>query len=262
MTPLISIITINYNNAAGLEKTLRSIVNQSATGFEYIVIDGNSTDGSKNLLTQYAANITYSVSEPDRGIYHAMNKGIEQAKGKYLLFLNSGDELLNSQSVELAQSSLGGNEDLIYFDLLLRSVNGDLETRHYPEVLTFSHFLDNSLPHPATFIKSELFNRFGKYNESLKIVSDWVFFLVVVCKYHVSYKHIPDVFSVFNLDGISSDIGNRQRIEAEKQQAIHDEFPLFENIYHELTEAKQLKLALGSSRLVKLFKRLGFLKQL
>jgi glycosyltransferase involved in cell wall biosynthesis len=260
LTPLISIITINYNDAAGLERTIQSIVSQTYADFEYLVIDGNSTDGSKEVIKRYADKIAYTISEPDSGIYNAMNKGIAQAKGKYLLFINSGDELLDAESLTTVQTFIGG-EDLVYFDLILRSPNGSSEIKYYPDNLSFLHFVGSSLPHPATFIKRELFDRFGNYNEALKIISDWAFFITVVCKYQVSYKHIPKVFSVFNLEGISSDMNNRKRIEEEKKQVIRDVFPLFESAYENLVEAKMLKQIFTSSRLIKIFRALGFLKQ-
>ena len=90
------IITINYNDAAGLKKTIDSVINQTYTEFEYIIIDGGSSDSSLQIIKENANQINYWVSETDKGIYNAMNKGIEAAKGEYLLFLNSGDYLLDS----------------------------------------------------------------------------------------------------------------------------------------------------------------------
>ena len=90
----ISIITINYNNKSGLEKTIESVLQQTYDNIEYLVIDGNSTDGSKDVIKKYKHRISYWVSEPDSGIYNAMNKGGTKATGDYLLFLNSGDVLL------------------------------------------------------------------------------------------------------------------------------------------------------------------------
>ncbi|MDR2910496.1 MAG: glycosyltransferase [Bacteroidales bacterium] len=98
----LSIITINLNNVAGLQKTIESVVKQTFTDYEYIVIDGGSTDGSADIIKQHANKITYWVSEPDKGIYNAMNKGIRVAKGEYCLFLNSGDWLINSNGNKLS----------------------------------------------------------------------------------------------------------------------------------------------------------------
>src|SRR5574344_2490955 len=87
----LSIITINYNNAEGLEKTIKSVINQTFTDYEYIIIDGGSTDGSTDIIKKYRENIDYWVSESDKGIYKAMNKGITYTHGEYLNFMNSGD---------------------------------------------------------------------------------------------------------------------------------------------------------------------------
>ena len=98
--PKLSIITVNLNNREGLRKTAESVVSQTYKDYEWIVIDGGSTDGSKELIEQYAEHISYWVSEPDKGIYNAMNKGIRQAHGEYFLFLNSGDSLCDDDIVE------------------------------------------------------------------------------------------------------------------------------------------------------------------
>ena len=95
-----SIITINYNNSKGLKRTLDSIISQTCHEFEWIVIDGGSSDGSRELIEQHQDSITYWCSEPDKGIYNAMNKGVNKATGDYCLFLNSGDHLCNSKVVE------------------------------------------------------------------------------------------------------------------------------------------------------------------
>ena len=102
----ITIITINYNNKDGLRKTIESVVRQTKPPYEYIVIDGASTDGSNLLLSEYGSFITYSVSEKDTGIYNAMNKGIKMSMGDYLLFLNSGDTLVDVNILDRVSSEL------------------------------------------------------------------------------------------------------------------------------------------------------------
>ena len=83
-----TIITINYNNVKGLKKTIDSVISQNFSDYEFIIIDGASTDGSVDIIKEYSPHISYWVSEPDKGIYHAMNKGITVSRGEYLLFLN------------------------------------------------------------------------------------------------------------------------------------------------------------------------------
>ena len=115
--PLISIITINYNNAKGLQKTLDSVVSQSFQDFEFIVIDGNSTDKSVDVIKQFT-RVNGWVSEKDNGIYDAQNKGILKAKGNYLLFLNSGDILANSNVFQKVSSVLSGGKSFYYGNLI------------------------------------------------------------------------------------------------------------------------------------------------
>lgn len=116
--PLITIITVNFNDKVGLERTIKNVANQTWKKFEYIIIDGGSSDGSKDIIEKYKDNFDYWVSEPDKGIYNAMNKAIERANGTYLLFLNSGDEF-DSLNILEESHDLIHTEDLIYFDVNL-----------------------------------------------------------------------------------------------------------------------------------------------
>lgn len=213
----LSIITVNLNNLPGLQRTLESVHSQSWQDFEHIVIDGGSTDGSAEYLAQKSKWLTWFVSEKDRGIYHAMNKGIAKATGIYLLFLNSGDYLSEPAILETVLPHLTG-EGLIYGDLTLVKKDGSLETKAYPDKLTFSDVWDHSLPHPATFIRKDLFGRIGLYNERMKITADWQFFMLAVFSSKTSYKHINLQITVFSLDGICNDPKNLRRTEREKKQ--------------------------------------------
>ena len=115
-TPKISIITPCYNAAQYIEQTILSIINQDYDNIEYIIIDGGSTDGSLELIKENESNINYWVSEPDKGIYNAMNKGIMAAKGEYLLFLNGGDWFCNPESLSFLANKTG-NFDIIFGNL-------------------------------------------------------------------------------------------------------------------------------------------------
>ena len=115
----LSIITVNLNNRDGLQKTIDSVICQTFRDFEWIVIDGGSTDGSKELIEQYADHFAYWVSEPDKGIYNAMNKGIKVAKGEYLQFLNSGDSLWNETTLQGVVPFFSGTTDIFYGDVAI-----------------------------------------------------------------------------------------------------------------------------------------------
>lgn len=201
----LSIITINYNNVEGLEKTMRSVVSQSTKDFEYIVIDGNSSDGSKDVIEKYGDRIDYWVSEPDSGIYNAMNKGIRQAAGEYLLFLNSGDFLNDENSLRTVFEELITGEDIIFFDMVLVDTeNGKSFVKKYPDFVDFKHLILDAIPHQASLIKREIIIAHGGYNENTDIISDWIFFLDAIIFENASYKHVDKSFSSFNLEGISS----------------------------------------------------------
>ena len=217
----VSIITINYNNAAGLEKTLASVVIQNFSDFEYIVIDGASTDGSTDVIKKYSEKINYWVSEPDSGIYNAMNKGIRQAKGEYLLFINSGDTLYNNEVL----STIFEDEviqDLVYGDLHRTFPDGKEDIIQMPDHISVMHMIRSTLTHPTTFIKRALFEKHGLYREDLKIVSDWAFFLKIIVFSNTSQKHIPVVISTFDMDGIST--RNEGVVSNERYKVINESF--------------------------------------
>lgn len=199
---LISIVTINYNNCDGLRKTIDSVVAQTFKDFEWIVIDGGSTDGSKELIEQFADHFAYWVSEPDKGIYNAMNKGIKVAKGKYLQFLNSGDWLVDENVVkDFSEASfeadiVGGGIRLIYEDY-----NKDVMS---PKHVSFDFFIHGTLCHQSAFIKKSLFDKCGGYNENYRIVSDRDFFMRSIVVFSASYNSFNRIVACFPVNGISA----------------------------------------------------------
>ena len=194
-----SIITINYNNRDGLERTIQSVINQTCQDFEYIIIDGGSTDGSVDIIKKYADRIDYWVSEPDKGIYNAMNKGILQSHGEYIIFLNSGDyfydfNVLDNVIVYLKSDVSSGK--------ILKQCHDHTWNFENNEI-TMMQFYCGSIPHPASFIRRELFND-CLYNDNYRIVSDWEFFIKKIIFANCSYNYIPIIISVFDDNGISS----------------------------------------------------------
>ncbi|MBT8324244.1 MAG: glycosyltransferase, partial [Winogradskyella sp.] len=132
----LSIITVNFNNAEGLKKTVDSVTAQTWKDFEYIIIDGSSTDGSTEVIKANKNIIDRWVSEPDEGVYQAMNKGISMANGEYLLFLNSGDHFYKDDVLEKFHKELK-EQDLIYFNLNVVEGKKDF-IKEYPEKLSFA----------------------------------------------------------------------------------------------------------------------------
>ena len=241
--PQLTLITINYNNKVGLQKTIESVINQTWQDFEYIIIDGGSTDGSKALLESYDKNIDYWVSEPDKGIYNAMNKGIEKASGEYLLFLNSGDCFFSTTVLQHNHGHIA-DFDLIYFDIQFVE---DIKSRivSYPHILCFSDFLMGSLPHPSTMIKASLFSTIGLYDENLTIVSDWKFFLIALFKYNCTYLCVNQTLSVFYLDGISSNLSNQKIQIDEREEVLNSDF---KNLIADLKELNKLRTIVSGLR--------------
>lgn len=259
MKPKISIITVNYNNLKGLEKTIESVKNQTYQQFEYIVIDGNSSDGSAAYLQKNNKLIDYFICEPDNGVYQAMNKGIKKATGSYLLFLNSGDHFYNNKVLEKNHEYLSGL-DFIYFDLQVVE-EGKKFIKTYPDMLSFSYFVEDTLPHPATFIKKEVFLKTNLYKEDFKIVSDWKFFMDAICKFNLSYNRVGKTLSTFYIGGMSSDPKNRSIKFNEKKEVLDKGYRLFNQDIDDIKAYRKTINNLRVSRVIKLFVKLGFLNK-
>lgn len=236
---ILSVITINYNNAAGLQQTMDSVLRQDYPQLDYVVIDGNSSDGGQALLETYRDRLGYALSEPDKGIYNAMNKGIRAAKGDYLLFLNSGDTLLETDTLSKVAAKIDGSHGIYYGEqVFLNNRSGNKELWTFPKELTFGFFIDHSLPHQATFIKREWFDKIGLYDETLKIASDWKFFLEAICLYNVSYKHLELIISEYDFTGISSNPNSYNLVQSEKKKVYQDKFRLSADDFDLMSEMK------------------------
>lgn len=251
---LISIITINFNDVTGLERTINSVKEQTYSNFEHIIIDGNSTDGSKTLIESHKSQFSYYVSEPDNGIYHAMNKGIKVSKGEYLFFLNSGDHFNDSNALNKVYNYLK-DVDIVYFDI---NVVGETETtiKKCPKELTFKYLHHNLPAHQATFIKKSLFEKLGYYDEGLKIVSDWKFLILAICKHNATYKYVEDTFSKYYADGLSSLQENQNLVKAERENVLNTEFKVFMNDLTEQYKLERILRTLRKSRTIDLLVKL------
>ena len=203
--PELSIITVCLNNKTGLNKTFKSVFTQIFTNYEFIIIDGGSTDGSKELIREFNEKISFWVSEKDTGIYNAMNKGIKHAKGEYCLFLNSGDTLASKDVLHKVFAE-NYETDIIYGNLVIQKGKRNFRIKKYPDELAPHHFYPNvlSLHHQASFIKRKLFDKYGLYREDLKIIADWEFFLRAIILNKCSTRHIGLNVTIFDSFGISS----------------------------------------------------------
>jgi len=218
----LSIITINKNNKAGLARTIDSVVGQTAREFEHVVIDGGSDDGSMDVIDAARAHLHDSVSEPDAGIYQAMNKGIRRVRGQHLLFLNSGDWLVDPRVVEDLLPELQG-DDIVSGDLDFCE-NGRWLRLHSQDTLTPGFFTESNLYHQATFIPRVLFDRHGFYDERFRIAGDFEFFIRAILRGGAGYRHVRRTIARFIGDGLSNRPEMRGEVLAEKERAWRSNF--------------------------------------
>jgi glycosyltransferase involved in cell wall biosynthesis len=223
--PKLSIITINLNNKEGLQKSMASVLCQTFTDYEYIIIDGGSKDGSIHIIKENSDKLAYWVSESDKGIYNAMNKGIAQAEGEFVLFLNSGDYLYNAEVLSNMLYEDCELIDVLYGDLARTFPDGTNDIVKMPETITSTFLFNASLAHPTTFIRRTLFQKYGLYDESYKIAADHAFFIKIFLKGNVNQKHKAVVVSNFMMDGACSKPGNFILGLDEREKALIEQLP-------------------------------------
>ena len=212
-----SIITINYNDKEGLSRTIKSAINQTSKDFEYIVIDGGSTDGSVDIIKQNADHINYWVSEKDKGVYNAMNKGIAQAKGDYLVFMNAGDCFHTPDILELMCDY---QEDIICGKVF--KGNTTIPSGHYKPTITLVDLMRGSLPHQAMFIRRELMVK-HPYDENYKILSDWKFCIQALVFDNCTFRNSDVVVADYDITGISTN--SNGLLPKEREQILKEMFP-------------------------------------
>ena len=227
---ILSIITINRNNAAGLEKTMRSVAAQIGGDFEYVIIDGASTDGSVEVIRSFEASFGERlkwISEPDKGIYNAMNKGIGMATGDYLQFLNSGDSLVSDDITKRMTEALKskGYPSILYGNMLKDIPGGKaMRDRCFAgRDISFLGFYTGSLNHSSTYIRRSLFNRYGMYDEDFKIVSDWKWFLQAIILEGEMPVYVDIDVTLFDMNGISEK--NKALDKTERRRVLSELIP-------------------------------------
>lgn len=217
----LSIITINYNNAEGLRKTMESVLSQTYKDFEYVVVDGASTDGSVEIVRLYADSQAIRqrgdeakrqviwISEPDTGIYNAMNKGIRMAHGEYLLFLNSGDFLIASDVLErvFAQNP---EADIICARCNVSDNGKVVWTSPYLPKVTLKDLYFVGIPHQSTFICRSLFEKYGMYREDFRYNSDIDFWYKAIVLGEATTQGVDVITTDYNLDGVSAHEAHNQ----------------------------------------------------
>lgn len=223
--PKISIITVCLNEVETVRETCDSICRQDFDDFEWIVIDGQSTDGTLEILNEYASRIDRLVSEKDAGIYDAMNKGIGFATGEYLLFMNAGDYLAADNALTLVAEAPA--RDILYGDLCCLDDAGQSSLIQYPDQLPRDYLLKSMMPHQASFIRKALFEQYGLYDTSFRIAGDYEMFTRFLQQHQATAYHIPQPLAVFRIGGISSTDVQRTRRKRENHLIRKKYFPRY-----------------------------------
>lgn len=212
----LSIITVNYNDAEGLERTITSVISQTFTDFEFLVIDGGSTDASVDIIKKYEDKIDYWISERDGGIYSGMNKGLRQAKGEYVNFMNGGD-CFHSPDVLDKIFALNTDADIItgtHSENGLRNVGKG--------GVTMLDLYKWAIDHQASFIRRELALQ-HPYDEKYRIVSDWKFFIEALILDNCSFCFTDTIVVDVDMKGISNT--NFELDKQEREEVLKELFP-------------------------------------
>ena len=193
--PTISVITVVYNSSELIEKTIKSVISQNYKNIEYIIIDGSSKDETINVINKYSNSIDIIISEEDRGIYDAMNKGINLARGEWLNFMNAGDIFFNDNVLEdIVKNSYLLKSSIVYSDTIIKN--------YKKEIKSVANFSDSIFIHQSIIYKRKLHEKYGPYLVDNEItISDYIFFNQLKDEAIIKY---PNIISIFDANGISS----------------------------------------------------------
>ncbi|HNO04906.1 MAG TPA: glycosyltransferase family 2 protein [Flavobacteriales bacterium] len=204
----VSIITICYNAAAHIGDTLRSIAGQDHDDIEHIVIDGGSTDGTLDVIHTYRSGIAQLVSERDRGVYDAMNKGLRMATGDVVAFVNAGDMIEGADTVSAMASEFAkGDADAIYGDALMVDPDDISKVKRFWKGGTYARerFRAGWMPpHLGTYIRRDVYERLGHFREDLKVSADYELMFRFMYKHRIRVRYVPKVLVRFRLGGVSN----------------------------------------------------------
>lgn len=214
MGSTLSIVTVCLNDRTGLERTLRSVVAQSWKGWELVVVDGGSTDGSVDVVRQHGSHIRAWVSEPDGGVYEAQNKGVGLASGDYCLFLNAGDHFVAEDVLERAFAA-APDEDVLYGDVVY-SRHGFARRIRQADRPSIFFLMRSILPTQATMLRRELIERCGRHDTSLRIAADYDLLMKAFLVHRATARHVPVALSVHYQDGLSARPESRAVIARER----------------------------------------------
>jgi len=230
--PSISVITVCLNASETIRDTIESVIRQKYSNVEYIIVDGDSTDQTLNIVAEYRRHISLLISEQDEGIYDAMNKGIEAAKGDVLYFLNADDRFMDDDVlIDVAREfSQDAGASLIYGNIVWQK-NDITQQSNQPDRITREYLARKTLFHQSAFMKRNLFQRVGRYNIDYRVVADYRWFLDYFMKYEGNYRYIDRLIAYVSTSGISNSTSwEAERIDAMKDMFSHLEIIRFRKI--------------------------------
>lgn len=195
----ISIITVSFNAVNTIERTILSVLNQTYSDVEYIIIDGGSQDGTVDLIRKYEDRLSYWVSEPDEGIYYAMNKGIQKSSGDIIGIINSDDWYEDNIFEKIVAAFETNSCDAVYGNMMVHEINGE---KHLFEKRTIDSIWHRMIPHPTLFLKKCCYDKNGLFNTQYKIVADYELALRMYVS-DVSFFRIDDTIAHFSMGGLS-----------------------------------------------------------
>ena len=197
--PLITVVTVCYNSVDMIEKTLKSVIEQSYSNKEYVVIDGASTDGTKKIVERYIDSIDFFMSEPDNGIYHAMNKAVGVAKGEWIIFMNAGDVFVDNAVLEKVSYSLSATIDVLYGDILT-SRNTELVLKEAPSEIKSMHRMP--FCHQAVFTRTSLLRSFP-FDEKYKMSADFKLYKQLN-RENATFRKLSLPITIYDRTGLSN----------------------------------------------------------
>lgn len=230
MNQKVSIITVCYNAEDFIEKAINSVIDQTYENIEYIIIDGNSSDNTISIINKYKDRVHYFLSEPDKGVYDAMNKGIKAASGDILYFLNSDDLFYDKYVIEnISKMFILNNEtELLYGQILIKDnfTNESYIKTH--ENISKSFFVIDTICHQGIFFKADTFKKCGLFDDTYKIVGDYEWLMRAFYKYNIKRKYYRSVIAIFRLGGMSSSTDFLELHQTERNKVISEYFNKFE----------------------------------
>jgi glycosyltransferase involved in cell wall biosynthesis len=230
MTPNITVITVVRNGEKTLEQTILSVINQTYKNIEYIIIDGGSTDGTIDIIKKYEKHLAYWVSEPDKGIYDAMNKGIDKAKGELIGIINS-DDWYELNTVELIVAKYNSiKKDGVYYGFLKIWQDNKEHT-----IRRFHHnfFKEHMIQHPTWFVSRNVYQTYGKFGDTYKLIGDFEL-LHKFMKNNVDFFPLDAILSNFRVGGVSTYRNRQASLEHLKFKYKSGSITMFKYIIHYL----------------------------